>query len=205
MALFAKVRLAVRAVRLKLHLLTAYDTFWPAALRGGKLLLRGRVGTFTQKLFNELPDARDAEPVEARRAGPPLFLAGHVLGLGGYDHLVLNILKGLTECGVNVCRDRRSCFRKQLVPVELRPTEKRRERGQGRALGPHRPAAALALAQLHGERGDFRLVGGQGAVEEVCGEVVHGVAGLPANAILLCRCASYVQRRPPPINADKRR
>ena len=27
------VRLLVRAVRLKLRLLTAYDTFWPAALR----------------------------------------------------------------------------------------------------------------------------------------------------------------------------
>src|SRR5689334_2606845 len=84
-----------------------------------------------------MPDARDAAPVEAGRSGPPLFLAGHVLGLGGYDHLVLNILKGLTESGVNVCRDRRSCFRKQLVPVELRPTEKRRERGQSRlAVAP---------------------------------------------------------------------
>ena len=63
MALVANVRLAVRAVRTKLRLLSAYDTFWPAALRGGRLLLRGRVGTFTHKLFNELPDARDAEPV----------------------------------------------------------------------------------------------------------------------------------------------
>ncbi|WP_439623679.1 glycosyltransferase family 4 protein [Gemmata sp.] len=126
MSLVAHVGLAVRAVRLKFRLLTAYDTFWPAAARGGRLLLSGRVGTFTRKLFNELPDARDAAPVEARRAGPPLFLAGHVLGLGGYDHLVLNILKGLTHAGINVCRDRRACFRKQLVPVELRPTEQRR-------------------------------------------------------------------------------
>jgi glycosyltransferase involved in cell wall biosynthesis len=151
LALVAKVRLAVRAVRLKLRLLTAYDTFWPAALRGGKLLLRGRVGVFTRKLFNELPDARDAGPVEARRTGPPLFLAGHVLGLGGYDHLVLNILKGLTESGVNVCRDRRACFRKQLIPVELRPTELRRERNAPRlAVAPphllrrYRPDAGTA-------------------------------------------------------------
>jgi glycosyltransferase involved in cell wall biosynthesis len=137
MFLTSRLRLAVRAVRLKLRLLTAYDTFWPAAVRGGKLLLRGRVGEFTRKLFNELPDARDAAPVEARRTGPPLFLAGHVLGLGGYDHLVLNVLKGLTESGVNVCRDRRSCFRKELVPVDLRPTERPRKKHDARlAIAP---------------------------------------------------------------------
>jgi glycosyltransferase involved in cell wall biosynthesis len=123
-------------VRLKFLLLTAYDTFWPAAARGGRLLLRGRVGEFTRKLFNELPDARDAVPVEAARTGPPLFLAGHVLGLGGYDQLVLNILKGLTEAGVNVCADRRACFRKQLVPSELRPTQLRRTRHPRLAIAP---------------------------------------------------------------------
>jgi glycosyltransferase involved in cell wall biosynthesis len=139
-SLVAHVGLAVRAVRLKFRLLTAYDTFWPAAARGGRLLLSGRVTTFTRKLFNELPDARDAAPVEAQRAGPPLFLAGHVLGLGGYDHLVLNILKGLTHAGINVCRDRRSCFRKQLVPVELRPTELRRR--------PHNVRLAVAPPHL---------------------------------------------------------
>ena len=56
----------------------------------------------------------------------PLFLAGHVLGLGGYDHLVLNVLKGLTESGINVCRDARACFRKQPVPPAIRPSELRR-------------------------------------------------------------------------------
>ncbi len=126
MSLVANVGLAVRAVQLKLRLLTAYDTFWPAAARGSRLLLSGRVSTFTRKLFNELPDARDAAPVEATRTGPTLFLAGHVLGLGGYDHLVLNVLKGLTDAGIKVCRDRRSCFRKQIVPLDLRPIELRR-------------------------------------------------------------------------------
>lgn len=140
MSLVAQMGLAVRAVRLKFRLLTAYDTFWPAAARGGRLLLSGRVSTFTRKLFNELPDARDAIPVEADRGGPPLFLAGHVLGLGGYDHLVFNILKGLTHAGINVCRDRRACFRKQLVPVDLRPTELRRR--------PHHPRLAVAPPHL---------------------------------------------------------
>ncbi len=151
MTLASQVRLAVRAVRLKLRLLTAYDTFWPAAVRGGRLLLRGRVGEFSRKLFNELPDARAAEPIEARRTGPPLFLAGHVLGHGGYDHLVLNVLKGLTESGVNVCRDGRSCFRKQLVPAGLRPTELARRKHHPRLavapphlLGRYRPDARTA-------------------------------------------------------------
>ena len=125
--LASQLRLAVRAVRHKLRLLTAYDTFWPAAARGGKLLLRGRFGEFTRKLFNELPEARDTGNGTSDRSGPPLFLAGHILGLGGYDHLVFHILKGLMEAGVNVCGDRRACFRKQLVPAPLRPAELRRE------------------------------------------------------------------------------
>ena len=137
MLLASQLRLAVRAVKHKLRLLTAYDTFWPAARRGGRLLLRGRVGEFTRKLFNELPDARDVERIAPRRTGPPLFLAGHVLGHGGYDQLVLNVLKGLTEVGLNVCRDRRACFRKQLVPLELRPNEFRRKRHHARlAIAP---------------------------------------------------------------------
>ncbi len=138
--LASKVRLAYRAVQHKLRLLTAYDTFWPAAVRGGRLLLRGRVGEFTSKLFNELPDAREVEQHTATRTGPPLFLAGHILGLGGYDHLVLNVLKGLTESGVNVCRDRRACFRKQLLPAELRPAELSRK--------PHHPRLAVAPPHL---------------------------------------------------------
>ena len=134
------LRLAVRAIQRKLGLLTAYDTFWPAAARGGKMLLRGRVGEFTRKLFNELPDARDTDQQSTRRSGAPLFLAGHILGQGGYDHLVLNVLKGLTESGVNVCRDRRACFRKQLVPQDLRPSELRRRK--------HHPRLAIAPPHL---------------------------------------------------------
>jgi glycosyltransferase involved in cell wall biosynthesis len=139
--LASQLRVAVRAVQRKLRLLTAYDTFWPAAARGGKLLLSGRVGEFTRKLFNELPDARDDDN-RAPRTGMPLFLAGHVLGLGGYDHLVLNVLKGLTESGINVCRDARACFRKQLVPPAIRPSELRRKR--------HHPRLAIAPPYLLG-------------------------------------------------------
>jgi glycosyltransferase involved in cell wall biosynthesis len=147
----SKLRQAVRAVQYKLRLLTAYDTFWPAARRGGRLLLKGQVGEFSRKLLNESEEAREAEETATQRTGPPLFLAGHVLGLGGYDQLVLNVLKGLIESGVNVCRDGRACFRKALIPVELRPTELRRTRHQPRlAIAPphllqrYRPDAQTA-------------------------------------------------------------
>ncbi len=136
----SQVRLAVRAIRLKMALLTAYDTFWPAAARGVKLLARGRFADFGRKLLNEMPEARESISSVSVRSGPPLFLAGHILGLGGYDHLVLNILKGLMAAGVNVCRDRRSCFRKQLVPRDLRPSELVR-RG-------HQPRLAIAPPHL---------------------------------------------------------
>lgn len=132
----SQMRLAMKAVRLKLRLLTAYDTFWPALARGGKLILRGQVMEFANKLFNELPDARDADRLASTRMGPPLFLAGQVLGYGGYDHLVLNILRGLSDSGVNICRDRRACFRKQLVPPELRPTELTRRNQPRLAIAP---------------------------------------------------------------------
>ena len=140
MLITSRIRLAVRAVQHKLRLLTAYDTFWPAAARGGRLLLKGRVGEFSRKLLNETTDAQEAERTATGRSGPPLFLAGHVLGLGGYDHLVLNVLKGLIESGVNVCRDGRACFRNQLLPPELRPTELRRRR--------HHPRLAIAPPHL---------------------------------------------------------
>jgi glycosyltransferase involved in cell wall biosynthesis len=133
----SKIQVAVRAVQHKLRLLTAYDTFWPAVRRGGKLLLKGRVGDFTRKLFNELEDARVVDCVTAGRTGPPLFLAGHVLGLGGYDQVVMSVLKGLIESGVNVCRDTRACFRSQLVPTEFRPAEVRRRKSDPRlAIAP---------------------------------------------------------------------
>ncbi|MBA4066226.1 MAG: hypothetical protein C0501_21425 [Isosphaera sp.] len=133
MALAPNLGLALRAVRHKLRMLTAHDTFWPAAARGGRLLLRGRVGAFARKLFNEADNARDPAPRGGDRPGPVLFLGGCVLGLGGYDHLVLNVLKGLTGAGVNVCRDRRGCFRRPHVPPELRPAELRR-RGHPRLI-----------------------------------------------------------------------
>ncbi|HJZ59616.1 MAG TPA: glycosyltransferase family 4 protein [Gemmataceae bacterium] len=112
--------LGVRAVGQKLRLLSAFGTFWPAVVRGGKLLLRGWVREFVRKLFIEMDDVQACD-TRPPRTGPSLFIAGHILGTGGYDHVVLAILKGLTEAGVNLFRDSRFLFRKDILSPDLRP------------------------------------------------------------------------------------
>lgn len=47
-----------RAVRAKVRLTRAYHCFGPAVMRGGKLLLRGRLQEFGTKLYKGLTDAR---------------------------------------------------------------------------------------------------------------------------------------------------
>jgi hypothetical protein len=121
----SRVLVAARALRHKLTLLSAFGAVWPAAVRGGKMLAQGRFREFGRKLFNEMDDVKAA--ADAPRAGPRVFLAGHVVGLGGYDHVVRAVLKGLLASGVDVCRDRRALFRKDHLPSELRPTESRRK------------------------------------------------------------------------------
>lgn len=134
----SRVGLAARALRHKLHALHALGTFWPAARRAGRLLARGRFREFAGKLFNETASVRacDTAPV---RSGPPLFLAGHILRAGGYDHVVYALLKGLLEAGVNVHRDPRSVMRMELIPDHLRPSESPRNDEQVRlaATPPH--------------------------------------------------------------------
>jgi glycosyltransferase involved in cell wall biosynthesis len=148
------VRDAARALRHKFRLMAAFGTVWPAAVRGGKLLATGQFREFGRKLFNEMDDVR-AAAAGAPRSGPQLFLAGHVLGLGGYDHVVRAVLRGLLDSGVDVCRDPRALFRKELVPAHLRPTEARREWDSFRLavapphrLGHFRPDARTAALTM---------------------------------------------------------
>lgn len=110
---------AFHAIRRKLNIMRGLGSVWPAAVRGGKLVLRGRFREFAHKLFNEMPET-EANPA---RSGPPLFLAGHVMGTGGYDQVVFNVLRGLLSSDVNVCRDAGAKFRSEYVPLELQPTE----------------------------------------------------------------------------------
>src|SRR4029079_101599 len=118
----SRTGLAIRAVRRKLRAMTALGTFWPALVRGGKLLARGEFRRFTGKLFSETStvNAMEGAPV---RSGPALVLAGHILRSGGYDHVVFALLKGLIQAGVNVQRDPDSVLQFGLIPNELRPGE----------------------------------------------------------------------------------
>ena len=89
----------VRAVRRKLRAVRTVGAVWPALVRGGRLLARGRVREFAAKLLSERPAA------VPQAAGPPLALAGIALKPGGYDHVVLEVARGLLARGVNVLRD----------------------------------------------------------------------------------------------------
>ena len=89
---------AARAIRQKFRLMSAFGALWPAALRGGKLLARGRFREFGRKLLNESGDVRRGQTA-TKRDGPLLFLAGPIQRVGGYDHVVLAVLRGLTESG----------------------------------------------------------------------------------------------------------
>ena len=134
----SRVVLAARAVRHKLRAVTALGTFWPAVVRGGKLLARGQLRQFTRKLFNETASVQAVDSAPSR-SGPPLFLAGHILRPGGYDRVVFALLQGLIEAGVNVHRDPDSVMKFELIPQKLRPAEATREVDQPRlaATPPH--------------------------------------------------------------------
>jgi glycosyltransferase involved in cell wall biosynthesis len=119
------VHTAGRAVRQKLRLLSAYGNLWPAAGRGLRLVARGRLREFGRKLFREWADAGPDVPAGSR-PGPPLVLGGHVLTLGGYDHVAFAVLRALATRGVNLLRDRRAIFNPDIVPPPLQPLRARR-------------------------------------------------------------------------------
>jgi glycosyltransferase involved in cell wall biosynthesis len=58
-----------------------------------------------------------AEPV----SGPPLVLAAHVRGIGGWDYLAFTMLKGLRSLGVDVRRHEKAKLYAHLVPPDLCP------------------------------------------------------------------------------------
>jgi glycosyltransferase involved in cell wall biosynthesis len=90
-------------------------------------------------------------PAGVTRTGPPLYLAGSIHGHGGYDHLVLKALVGLTGAGVHVFRDKRAFMDRKYVPPEYAPSERIYDwRGARLAIIPpyllnrYRPTAATA-------------------------------------------------------------
>ena len=93
-----------------------------------KMIFTGRFGALAAKIrqLRSTDRALDAynRPVEVVRTGPPLHLAGNIHGHGGYDHLVLKALVGLTNAGVHVFRDKRSFMDSAYVPAEFAPSER---------------------------------------------------------------------------------
>lgn len=93
-----------------------------------KMIATGRFDVLAQKV-RQLRTANGAlpqyaRPAEAVRTGPPLHLAGNIHGHGGYDHLVLKALVGLTDAGVHVFRDKRAFMDSAYVPSEYAPSER---------------------------------------------------------------------------------
>jgi glycosyltransferase involved in cell wall biosynthesis len=120
-----------------------------------RMVLTGNFGTLTSKIRG-LKTANGAlavynRPASVARTGPPLHLAGSIHGHGGYDHLVLKTLVGLTDRGVHVFRDKRAFMDAAFVPPEYAPSERMYDwRGPRLAVAPphtlgmYRPTPATA-------------------------------------------------------------
>lgn len=103
----------------------------PPALRAMRMVLTGDFRRLARKLGTKRFDDGPAEslvaynrPATVVRAGPPLYLAGNIHGPGGYDHVVVKALIGLTDAGVHVFRDVRSFMDRRFVPPEYAPSER---------------------------------------------------------------------------------
>lgn len=96
--------------------------------RAANMVATGRFGALAQKVrtlrTSDRALAAYERPAHVVRSGPPLFLAGNIHGYGGYDHVVLKALVGLTNAGVHVFRDKRSFMDRAFVPPEFAPSER---------------------------------------------------------------------------------
>ncbi len=93
-----------------------------------KMIATGRFRTLAAKV-RQVRSADHSMSVYGRpatvvRTGPPLHLAGNIHGHGGYDHVVLKALVGLTNAGVHVFRDKRSFMDRAFVPPAFAPSER---------------------------------------------------------------------------------
>ncbi|MBY0458325.1 MAG: hypothetical protein K2V38_13370, partial [Gemmataceae bacterium] len=116
------------AVRNKVRLMLYANDVFGTLGRGGRMLLSGQFTRFANKLLRpRQPGAALSaynRPEAVVRTGPPIHLAGHIHGHGGYDHVVLKALVGLTRAGVHVFRDPRSFMDRHFVPPEFAPSER---------------------------------------------------------------------------------
>ncbi len=117
----------ISAIRAKLNLLMYTRDFrgaFIALCRAGRLLATGRFGHFLNRLRTSRHGLKPAGSFAPVRTGPPLYLAGHIHGYGGYDHVVLKALIGLTASNVHVFRDPRAFMKPECVPDDAVPTER---------------------------------------------------------------------------------
>ncbi len=115
------------ALRAKLNLLMYTRDYWgicKSAGRAARMLATGQFGTVFQKLRINRHGPKSAGGFTPVRTGPPLYLAGHIHGHGGYDHVVLKTLVGLTASNVHVFRDARAFMNPKFVPDDAVPTER---------------------------------------------------------------------------------
>src|SRR5689334_17641155 len=116
----------VAALRAKINLLMYTRDYWGAcksAARALRMLATGQFRTVFQKLLSPRHGLKPAAQ-SVVRTGPPLYLAGHIHGHGGYDHVVLKALVGLMNSGVHVFRDPRAFMNPAFVPDDAVPTER---------------------------------------------------------------------------------
>ena len=142
------------AIRAKLNLLMYTRDFrgaFIALCRAGRLLATGRFSHFLTRLRTGRHGLKPAGSLTPVRTGPPLYLAGHIHGHGGYDHVVLKTLVGLTTANVHVFRDPRAFMKPVCVPDDAVPTERMYTFDEPRLaiIPPHllyrfRPAARTA-------------------------------------------------------------
>lgn len=118
------------AVRAKINLVLYTRDYWGACKSAGracKMLATGQFRALFHKILTPrhgLKPAALTAALSKARTGPPLYLAGHIHGHGGYDHVVLKALVGLLNTGVHVFRDPRAFMNPAFVPDDAVPTER---------------------------------------------------------------------------------
>lgn len=115
------------AVKAKVNLVLYTRDFrgaFVAMLRAGRLVATGQFSRFYTRLRTSRHGLKPAGAFTPVRTGPPLYLAGHIHGHGGYDHVVMKTLVGLSEANVHIFRDPRSFMDPKWVPSEAVPSER---------------------------------------------------------------------------------
>lgn len=101
--------------------------FWKPAGRALRMIFTGQLRKFSEKLHVRRSATHSlyrTGPPTVVRNGPPLHLAGNIHGPGGYDHVVVKALVGLTKAGVHIFRDARAFMHREHVPSEFAPFER---------------------------------------------------------------------------------